>query len=68
MPTSPAILDLRRRIQRKRADGRPVFVDVIRLQALVHAELQASIETAEIERARDRREPGSFQRELELDE
>ena len=62
------ILDLRGRIQRKREDRRSTYHEEARLQLLVHAELAEEIEQERLDRARDRREPGSFQREFELDE
>lgn len=62
------ILQLRGRIRRKREERRPTFQDEARLQLLVHAELAEELEQVRRERARDRRDPGSRQREFDLDE
>lgn len=60
--------ELRARIARKRRARESTARDFVRLQDALHAELAASIEDAQRARARDRRDPGSRQRELELDE
>ena len=70
MSRSAEIAALRARIQARRDHKPPraTFDLEARLQPLVHAELEAQVAAAQRARARDRRDPGSFQRELELDE
>ena len=56
------------RIRRKRSSRQSIARDLVRLQDARHAQLAAEIEAAQRARAHDRREPGSFQREIEFDE
>ena len=63
-----ASLKARIKARREHRPPRPTFDLEARLQPLVHAELEAEVTAAQRVQARDRRDPGSFQRELELDE
>lgn len=63
-----SIEQLQDRIARKRCTRQSIARDLVRLQDARHAQLAAELEAAQRVRARDRREPGSFQRELELDD
>ena len=62
------IPELRARIARKRRARQSTARDEVALQDAIHDELRAGIEAEAHARGRDRREPGSFQRELVLDE
>lgn len=62
------ISELKARIERKRSVRQSIARDVVRLQDARHAQLAAELEDAQRARARDRRHPGSFQREIEFDE
>lgn len=62
------ISDLRSRVRRKREAGRSTFREVERLRLLVIEELRGQLDSEAREQARDRREPGSFQREIDFDD
>ncbi|WP_020179667.1 hypothetical protein [Methylopila sp. M107] len=56
------------RIARKRRSKQSIARDLVRLQDALHAELEAALDETQRAAARERREPGSFQREFELDD
>jgi hypothetical protein len=70
MDRAAEIASLKARIAARKAarPPRPTFELEARLRPLVLEQLAAEVEAAQREAARERREPGSYQRELELDE
>lgn len=70
MSRSAEISALKARIQARRDHKPPraTFDLEARLQPLVHAELEAQVAAGRKALARDRRDPGSRQQELELDD
>ena len=66
--SAATIEQLRRRIARKRAAHQAITRDLVRLEDALHEQLRRELDETRRDRAADRREPGSFQREVELDE